>query len=170
MGWHGEEPCLSSGARCCPFAQTSSNPSLRSRSFLSEGKKTSILKTSILRKLLEHLAAKRCTKLLERAQRWAASSNFEQIHATCFCSSSFLRILVFKMLVFFLLDWCVPTKKNTTFKNEQTWKPSSKFMELESESCCLLFAQARLGLLIAPLQHDKPTRICSTKIGKEVKT
>ena len=59
----------------------------------SKRKKTSILKTSILRKLLEHLSAKRCcTKLLGRARRRAASSSFEQFRATRFCSSSYLRI------------------------------------------------------------------------------
>ena len=64
---------------------------------------------SILRKLLEHLSAKSCcTKLLERARRRAASRSFEQFHATRFCSSSCVKILVFKMLIVVLSSYVTP--------------------------------------------------------------
>ena len=52
----------------------------------SKRKKTSILKTSILRKLLEQKrVARNCSKLLEAARSCSTSSPFEQFGAASFC-------------------------------------------------------------------------------------
>ena len=65
----------------------------------------SILKTSILRKLLEQKrVARNCSKLLETARRRAVSSSLVQHLLAEKCSSSFLKRLVFKRTVFFPLD------------------------------------------------------------------
>ena len=85
----------------------------------SKGNKTDILKTSILRKLLEQKrVARNCSKLLEAARRRALSSSLVQHLFAERCSSSFLRIPVFKMLVFFPLD--LELRREMTLQNPLT--------------------------------------------------
>ena len=63
----------------------------------SKGTMTGLLKTGLLRKLLEHFCAKTsCSKLLISARRQAEPSSFEQLVFAQKCSSSFLKRPVFK--------------------------------------------------------------------------
>ena len=84
---------------CCPGGVQETHREVSKR------RKVRFLKISILRKLLEQKrVARNCSKLLEAARRRALSSSLVQHLFAERCSSSFLRILVFKMLVFFLFE------------------------------------------------------------------
>ena len=106
-----------------------------------------------------------CTKLLEAARHWALSSSLVQHLFAERCSSSFLRILVFKMLVFFPLDYSLSLLWEVTFGNLTQRQGGVCLRQGPVYITPHLCWTARLTLTVILNKNSIPRRCACTRLG-----